>query len=109
MASGSMINELHRPDAAPNSESIFSAVAWGPVVAGAFSAAAISLLLFLLGNGIGMSSVSPWSGVGASATTFTVGAAIWLIVVQWISSGLGGYLTGRLRTKWANMHTDEVF
>jgi hypothetical protein len=69
----------------------------------------MSLLLFLLGNGIGMSSVSPWSGAGASATAFTVGAAIWLIVVQWISSGFGGYLTGRLRTKWANMHTDEVF
>jgi len=25
--------------------------------------------------------------------------AIWLVIVQWISSALGGYLTGRLRTK----------
>jgi len=79
------------------------------VLAGAFSASAVSLLLFLLGNGIGMSSVSPWSGAGASVTTFAIGAAIWLIIVQWISSAFGGYLTGRLRTKWANMHTDEVF
>lgn len=109
MAKPSMTDETRRADAGPNSESIFSAVAWGPVIAGAFSASAMSLLLFLLGNGIGMSSVSPWSGAGASATAFTVGAAIWLIVVQWISSGFGGYLTGRLRTKWANMHTDEVF
>jgi hypothetical protein len=41
--------------------------------------------------------------------TFTVTAAIWLIVVQWLSSGVGGYLTGRMRTKWAGTHTHEVF
>jgi hypothetical protein len=29
--------------------------------------------------------------------------------VQWLSSGLGGYLTGRLRTKWVGIHTDETF
>jgi hypothetical protein len=38
-----------------------------------------------------------------------VGTAIWLIVVQWLSSGTGGYLTGRLRTKWVGVHTHEVF
>jgi hypothetical protein len=35
-------------------------------------------------------------------------SAIWLIVVQWIASGLGGYLTGRLRAKWVGLHTHEV-
>jgi hypothetical protein len=34
---------------------------------------------------------------------------IWLIVTQWLASGVGGYLTGRLRTKWAGLHTHEVF
>ena len=29
--------------------------------------------------------------------------------MQWLSSGLGGYLAGRLRTKWTSLHTDEVF
>jgi hypothetical protein len=29
--------------------------------------------------------------------------------MQWIASGVGGYLTGRLRSKWVSMHTDEVF
>jgi hypothetical protein len=29
--------------------------------------------------------------------------------VQWISAGVGGYITGRLRTKWADTHTHEVF
>src|SRR5581483_8597924 len=28
---------------------------------------------------------------------------------QWIASGIGGYLAGRLRTKWTGLHTDEVF
>ena len=35
--------------------------------------------------------------------------AIGLIVVQWLASGLGGYVTGRLRTKWVGTHTHEVF
>jgi hypothetical protein len=42
-------------------------------------------------------------------TTFTVITAIWFIVVQWVSAGIGGYLTGRLRTKWVGVHTHEVF
>src|SRR6202012_3018660 len=51
----------------------------------------------------------PWANAGVSATTFTIFAGIWLIVVQWLSSGLGGYITGRLRTKWTGTHTHEVF
>ena len=38
-----------------------------------------------------------------------VSAVVWLVVVQWISSGLGGFLAGRLRTKWVGVHTHEVF
>jgi hypothetical protein len=29
--------------------------------------------------------------------------------VQWVASGLGGYLTGRLRSRWVSTHTHEVF
>jgi hypothetical protein len=67
------------------------------------------LILLLLGSGLGLSVVSPWSSQGVSAGAFAVSAAVWLIVVQWLSSALGGYLTGRLRTKWVNVHDDEVF
>jgi len=56
-----------------------------------------------------LTMVSPWSSESSSAATVGVSAAIWLVVVQWLSSALGGYLTGRLRTKWAAAHTDEVF
>jgi hypothetical protein len=86
-----------------------SAVSWAAVIGGALAAVAISLLLVALGSGIGLSSVSPWTAANPSATTFTLLAAIWLIIVQWLSSGLGGYLAGRLRTKWAGIHTGEVF
>ena len=49
------------------------------------------------------------AGGSASAAAIGVGAAIWIVVIQWLSSAFGGYLTGRLRTKWAAMGTDEVF
>jgi hypothetical protein len=90
-------------------ESAVSAVSWPAIVAGAFVAAASSLVLAALGSGFGLASVSPWPNSGVSATTFTVMTAIWLVVVQWLASGLGGYVAGRLRTKWANTHTHEVF
>jgi hypothetical protein len=90
-------------------ESSTSGVAWPAIIGGAFAAAALSLILLALGSGLGLASVSPWSSAGASATTFTVMTAVWLIVTQWLASGFGGYLTGRLRTKWVGLHTHEVF
>lgn len=89
-------------------EAVASGVAWGPIIAGAFAGAAVSLILLSLGAVFGLSVISPLSGV-ETAVTFGIGAAIWLIITQWLASGLGGYLAGRLRTKWVGMHTDEVF
>jgi hypothetical protein len=86
-----------------------SAVSWAAVFAGAFVAAAFSLALVALGAGIGLVSVSPWSSNNPSVTTFGVLAAAWFIAVQLFASGVGGYLAGRLRTRWARVHTDEVF
>lgn len=90
-------------------ESNVPALTWGPVIGGATAACAISLILLLLGSGVGLTMVSPWGGESASFTTVSVTAAIWFVIVQWLSSALGGYLTGRLRTKWAGVRTDEVF
>ena len=90
-------------------EAPLSGVSWPAVIGGAFTAAAVSLILLALGSGFGLASISPWSGSGASATTFTIMGGIWLIVTQWVASGVGGYLTGRLRIKWAGLHTHEVF
>ncbi len=85
------------------------AVNWGPIIAGAFAASTTTVSLMLLGSGQGLTMVSPWAGKSASVTTLAVSTAVWLIVVQWLSSGVGGYLAGRLRTKWVGVHTDEVF
>ena len=93
----------------PRDETSTSGVAWPAIIGGAFAAIALTLILLALGSGLGLASVSPWPHFGASPTTFTVMTAVWLIVTQWLASGLGGYLTGRLRTKWVGLHTHEVF
>lgn len=93
----------------PANSSSQSGVSWGAVFAGGVSGAAIAVILGLLGAGLGLAAISPWRGDGVSSGTFTVLAAIWLIIVQWAASGVGGYLAGRLRTKWVAVHTDEVF
>jgi len=84
-----------------------SAVSWPAVIAGAVVAAATSLVLLILGSGLGLAMASPWSA--PSVTSFTVMAGIWFIVIQWAASAVGGYLTGRLRTRWTGTHTHEVF
>src|ERR1700676_5546261 len=90
-------------------EASSSGVSWAAVIGGASVAAATSLILLALGTGVGLSSVSPWSNAGASAAAVGKTAIVWLIFSQIIASALGGYLAGRLRTKWVNIHTDEVY
>ncbi|WP_085699240.1 hypothetical protein [Pseudomonas sp. B26(2017)] len=86
-----------------------SGVSWGAIFAGAAAAAALSLILVLLGFGLGFSAVSPWAGEGVSAKGLGISTIIWLAATQIIASGLGGYIAGRLRVRWANMHGDEVY
>ena len=90
-------------------ESAASAVSWGAIIAGAVVASALSLALLMLGAGIGLVSVSPWSNNNVSVATFGILAAAWFIAVQLFASGVGGYLAGRLRTRWVSVHTDEVY
>lgn len=93
----------------PGEAAAVSGVSWAAVLAGAAVAAAVSVLLLALGAGLGFASISPWLAQGPSPATFTIMAGVWLILVQWIASALGGYVTGRLRTRWPNLHTHEVF
>lgn len=86
-----------------------SGVSWGAVIAGAVVAAAISLSLLVLGTGLGFTAVSPWTGEGVSAEGIGIGSIVWLILLHIIAGGMGGYLAGRLRTRWTDLHTDEVF
>jgi hypothetical protein len=94
--------------AGTTTESGASALSWAAIAAGAVAAIALTLTLLALGSAFGLASVSAWPGVGAKPTTFTIGAGLWLIVTQWLSAALGGYLAGRLRVRWHGLHTDEV-
>ncbi len=100
------VNRLN--PARPN-EGYTSGVSWAAVIGGAFVAAALSVALLALGTGLGLSSISPWANSGASASTMGVATIIWLVVMHVIAFAMGGYLAGRLRTKWVDVHTDEVF
>lgn len=81
---------------------------WGAIFGGALGAIAVSIILFTAGSGFGISTVEPWSFANESPETFAIGTGIWLIVMQWLSAGFGGYLAGRLREKWVGLRTDEV-
>lgn len=84
-------------------------LSWGAVIAGAVAAAALALFLMALGAGLGFSIVSPWSEQGVSGTTFHVVAGVYLVCVAMLASTVGGYLAGRLRTKWPGIHDDEIY
>ena len=91
----------------PSVESSASGVHWGAITAGALGAVGITFVLTSLGPALGHVIASPWSP-GSAPTAFGLAAGIWLIVTQWLASGLGGYLAGRLREKWVGIRTDEV-
>ena len=86
-----------------------STVSWGAIIAGAVAAAATTLLMVMVTTGLGFAAVSPYPNSGVSATTFTLLTAAWLIGVHALASSVGGYISGRLRTRWTGLHTDEVF
>jgi hypothetical protein len=86
-----------------------SAISWGAILAGAVAAAALSLILLALGSGLGLSAVSPWTYEGASAKTLGIGAIVWLFLMSACASGLGGYIAGRLRTKWRDIDGNEAY
>jgi hypothetical protein len=90
-------------------ESQVSAVSWAAILAGGVAAAALTLLMFAFGTGMGFSVVLPWSNAGVSSTTFSLWAGLYLVVVAMVASSIGGYLAGRLRTKWSGVHTHEVY
>jgi hypothetical protein len=85
------------------------AINWAAVAAGTFANAALTLLLVAFGAGMGFSAVSPWANSGVSMTTFSIGTGFYLIVMAMLASTVGGYIAGRLRTRWSGVHSDEVF
>jgi hypothetical protein len=84
------------------------AISWSAIWSGAAVAVAASVLLTLAGMGLGFAvSYSPL-GSRESLTGFTPAVGAGAIVIQVLSSALGGYLAGRLRTIWHAVHDDEA-
>src|SRR3569833_3884403 len=84
------------------------AISWRSIAAGGIAAAALTLTLIAFGAAVGFSSISPWSNSGVSGGTFKVASGIYLVVVAMLSSTVGGYIAGRLRTRWTGLKTYEV-
>ena len=77
-----------------------SFVEWGAVLAGAFLAAAISFVLLTFGAAIGLSATSPWPGSGVSAKVVASIAVFWAMAQQIGAFMVGGYVAGRMRSRW---------
>jgi hypothetical protein len=104
-----MVDILSAENASEREEAQASAVSWASIIAGGFASAALTLALLALGAGIGLAAVSPWMNSGISSRTFGISAGIYLCIVAIMASSIGGYLAGRLRTKWIGVHSHEVY
>lgn len=104
-----MIDTVVVETAPDTGEPSVAGVSWAAVTAGAVVACALTLVLLAFGIGLGLSVVSPWAGAGVSANTFKIGTGLYLVVIAMLSSSIGGYLAGRLRTHWVGVHADEVY
>jgi hypothetical protein len=83
-------------------------ISWRAILGGAVVMAAVAFILAALGAGLGLSAISPWPDQGASAKQFAIIAGIWLIVVQWLSAGIGGYMAGRLGPESLTRPADDI-
>lgn len=99
---------IQQPDVATG-EPAATGISWPAIAAGSVVSCALTVVLVAFGVGLGLSVVSPWSGAGVSATTFKIGTGLYLVVIAMLSSSIGGYIAGRLRTRWIGVHSDEVY
>jgi hypothetical protein len=90
-------------------EPAVAGISWPAIAAGSVVSCALTVVLIAFGVGLGLSVVSPWSGAGVSATTFKIGTGLYLVVIAMLSSSIGGYIAGRLRTRWIGVQSNEVY
>jgi hypothetical protein len=85
----------------------WSGLSWSGVIAGVFTAMAVSFLFIALGSGIGFSLASPFSS-SPSTGTLTLLGALWLVFAQAVGFATGGYVAARLRRDPMLVHTGET-
>src|SRR5215204_5120012 len=84
-------------------------VEWTPVIAGALAAAALSFVLFTFGASLGMALASSSPTWRDASVALALLSGLYIVLATLASFGLGGYIAGRLRSRWtASADTEEV-
>jgi hypothetical protein len=84
-------------------------VEWTPIIAGAIAASALSFVLFTFGSALGIALASSSPSWRDASVALAVLSGLYIILVTIASFGFGGYLAGRLRSRWsASTDTEEV-
>src|SRR5215216_5737233 len=94
--------------AAPITEETFSYVHWGAIIVGALTAAALAFVMhsFAVAIGLAVSSTAPtWRDASLALVALS---GLYLVLAALISYGVGGYVTGRLRTRLTGGTPDEI-
>jgi hypothetical protein len=86
-----------------------SFVEWGAVLAGAGLAAGLSFVLLTFGAAIGLSATSPWPTSGLSVKVIATLAVFWALAQQIGSLMGGGYVAGRMRSRWHEAGDETEF
>ena len=81
---------------------------WTPVVAGAFVASAVSLILIAFGTALGMSIASSSSTWRDTSSALALASGLYLLITALVSFGFGGYVAGRLRERWEPSPSRDV-
>ncbi|MFC0410276.1 hypothetical protein [Roseomonas elaeocarpi] len=84
------------PATVEGAPSVRSRISWGAIFAGAVIALAIGLMLNVLGAAVGATLVDATSRQTPDASSFGIGAGIWLLVANLIGLAVGGYAAARL-------------
>lgn len=66
------------------------------------------VVLLTFGSASGLSLVSPWTSTASSAKWVGALAVFWVIAQQIGSFLAGGYVAGRMRTRWEALPADEI-
>jgi hypothetical protein len=93
---------------APLTETSFSYVHWGAIIAGALAAAALAFVLhsFAIAIGLAVSSTAPtWRDASFALVALSV---LYLVLAAIISYGVGGYVAGRLRSRLSGATPEEI-
>lgn len=84
------------------------ALSWRAIIAGAVASVGLSLILLVLGTGLGFSMISPWASEGWGTKALGISTIAWISFMSLAASAVGGYMAGRLRERWVDTQPDEV-